>query len=89
VETDFFRAVTADHYVVSGNGEHGNPEVATLKMLSEARPDDKFTVHLTNSEPKLTKFFNKEKADGRKYKVIFRAPTGLSVRVDLADKLAD
>ena len=89
VETDFFRAVTADHYVVSGNGDHGNPEVATLKMLSEARPDDKFTIHLTNTESKLTKFFNKEKADGRRYKVVFRAPSALSVRVDLGDKLAD
>ena len=89
VETDFFRAVTADHYVVSGNGEHGNPEVATLKMLSEARPDDKFTIHLTNTEARLTKFFNKEKADGRKYKVVFRAPSALSLKVELGDKVPD
>jgi hypothetical protein len=43
-----FRRVTADHYVFSGNGEHGNPERATLQMLLDERGDeDDFTVHLT------------------------------------------
>jgi hypothetical protein len=89
VETDFFRVVTADHYVISGNGEHGNPEVSMLKMLSEARPDDRFTVHLTNPEPRLTRFFKKEKKDGRKYRVVFRAADALSLKVDLGDRLKD
>ena len=66
VATDFFRTITADHYVISGNGDYGNPEVATLNMISEARPDDGFTLHLTESEfkeemgPKITGFFAKE-----------------------------
>lgn len=47
VETDFFRQVTADHYVVSGDGRHGNPEVATFEMLFAARPDDGFHLHMT------------------------------------------
>lgn len=47
VETDFFRAVTADHYVVSGDGSHGNPEVATFEMILAARGDEAFTLHLT------------------------------------------
>ena len=43
-----FRRVTADHYVFSGNGEHGNPERATLQMLFDARGDkDDFTIHIT------------------------------------------
>lgn len=43
-----FRRVTADHYVFSGNGEHGNPERATLQMLLDERgEDDDFTIHLT------------------------------------------
>ena len=43
-----FRRVTADHYVFSGNGEHGNPERATLQMLLDERGDeDDFTIHLT------------------------------------------
>ncbi len=31
VEQIFFDRITADHYVFSGNGEHGNPERETLR----------------------------------------------------------
>ncbi len=44
---EFFERVTADHYVFSGDGEHGNPERETLTMLAEARGDDEYTIHLT------------------------------------------
>ena len=47
VTTGFFRRVTADHYVFSGDGEHGNPERETIEMLLEARPDAPFTLHFT------------------------------------------
>ena len=47
VEPIFFRRITADHYVFSGNGEHGNPERETLEMLWAERGDAKYTVHLT------------------------------------------
>lgn len=43
----FFRRITADHYVFSGNGEHGNPERATLQMLLDESGDRDFTIHLT------------------------------------------
>ena len=43
-----FRRVTADHYVFSGNGEHGNPERETLQMLFDERGDEEeFTIHIT------------------------------------------
>jgi hypothetical protein len=89
VETEFFRKVTADHYVISANGKHGNPEIATLRMLSEARPDDRFTVYLTNREARLADFFEQEKREGRSYRVVFREPDAPSVRIDLAEKLED
>jgi hypothetical protein len=47
LERNFFKRITADHYVFSGNGEHGNPEREALKMLYDARGSAKFTVHLT------------------------------------------
>ena len=47
VEPIFFRRITADHYVFSGNGEHGNPERETLQMLLDERGDADYTVHLT------------------------------------------
>jgi hypothetical protein len=83
VSTDFFRAITAGHYVFSANGKDGNPDVSTLAMISEARGQDTFTVHITNKEPRLEKFFAKEKENGKKYKVEFRNPSALSVNVEL------
>ncbi|MCA1411315.1 hypothetical protein I6F30_09095 [Bradyrhizobium sp. NBAIM20] len=48
METIFFERVPADHYVFSGDGEHGNPERATLEMLLKARGvDAEYTIHLT------------------------------------------
>jgi hypothetical protein len=48
METVFFERVTADHYVFSGDGEHGNPERETLEMLLKARgEEDDFMIHLT------------------------------------------
>ena len=48
METIFFNRLPADHYVFSGDGEHGNPERATLEMLLQARgADADYTIHLT------------------------------------------
>ncbi len=85
VETDFFRQITADHYVVSADGKHGNPEVSTLQMISEARGKEKFTIHLTNREKRLDTFFASEKKKGKKYDVVYRDPKELSLWVDLGD----
>ncbi len=88
VETEFFRQVTADNYVISADGKHGNPEVATLEMVSEARGKDEFTMYLTNKEPRLETFFKAEKKKGKKYDVVFRDAAKLSVQVDLGKKFA-
>lgn len=90
VDLEFFQRVRADHYVASGDGTYGNPEVDTFKYLSAARDDDDFTIHITyplaefTEKPaatKLKKFFAKEKAAGRKYKVVFRKAGAASIRV--------
>ena len=47
MEVIFFERVLADHYVFSGDGEHGNPERETLQMLRNARKDENFLIHLT------------------------------------------
>lgn len=85
VETNFFRQITADHYVISADGRHGNPEVSTLQMISEARGKDKFTVYLTNREKRLDTFFASEKKKGKKYDVVYRDPKELSLWIDLGD----
>ena len=47
VAPTFFQRIVADHYVMSGNGEHGNPERQTIEMLRAARGTDPFHLHLT------------------------------------------
>ncbi len=47
MKTGFFKTITADHYIFSGNGEHGNPERETFEMLIEARGNSDYVVHLT------------------------------------------
>lgn len=47
VTPDFFKRVTADHYIFCGDGEHGNPERQTFEWLMKARGDDEYTLHFT------------------------------------------
>lgn len=50
VEPSTFENITAKHYVISGNGEHGNPEPAMLDMLVEGRGrtrNDDYAVYFT------------------------------------------
>jgi len=47
VTTGFFRRVPADHYVISANGKHHNPDPPTLRMIAEARGDEDYTIHFT------------------------------------------
>lgn len=47
LDDDFFERIIADHYVFSGNGEHGNPERESIEMLLNARAEEPFTIHLT------------------------------------------
>ena len=90
VTADFFRQVTADHYVISANGQNGNPDVAMLEMLSAARESaDDFVVHLTNAEPRLEAFFAAEAGRGRTYGARFRDPRERSLRIDLGHPLED
>lgn len=87
--------ITADHYVISANGEHGNPDVDTITWICEARGDDRYAIHMTNEEmvdPKdgrdIGKLVKKElKAlPGAGRKVVFR-DAGASIRVDLLDRV--
>ena len=95
VETEFFRQIVADHYVVSADGTDDNPEIATLRMISEAREDDDFALHLTNREGKkdigrrLAEFEKQERRRGRKYEIRYPGDDESGLKVDLLDPLPD
>ena len=92
VDKDYFETIVAKHYVVSADGKYDNPDVETLEMISAARRDDGFTIHLTYPPEefavakigqKVRKFFAAEKAAGRRYGVVTRPPGQLSARIKL------
>ena len=94
VDQDYFEAIRADHYVISADGKFDNPDVETLEMIS-ARPSrrqvhhppdlsDRTSSTSRRSARRSRKFFAKEKAAGRKYRVKTRASGDLSFRIELA-----
>lgn|GEM_PF-3464374 len=102
LERDFFKSVTADHYVVSSNGERfDNPDQDTLEWLAEARKGTgPFKVYLTypvkefkfkkctTIQKELTAFIAAGNKSGA-YSVVCREPKSPSVQVELGDPLSD
>ncbi|MEO6195689.1 MAG: hypothetical protein ABIS20_21925 [Thermoanaerobaculia bacterium] len=93
VDAGYFEKIRARHYVISADGKFDNPDIPTLKLISDARPDDDFTIHLTYPTDEfelpaigtaVAGFFAAEKAAGRKYRVETRKPGDLSFRIELA-----
>lgn len=102
VEREFFEQITADHYLISGNGGHGNPNVETFRMLLEARRADEkpFTLYLTYSPEEcrehrghaypvqeLRDLIAGEQVTGRRFEVITPDRGDLGLKVDLLDEL--
>lgn len=96
VTADFFRQVTADHYVISGDGKHGNPEVETFKMIFEAREGAPFTLHLTYApeelkddypQDRLLELFEEQRDAGADFEIVTPEEGGRSLRIDLLDEL--
>ena len=88
VDRDFFERITADHYVISADGEHHNPDTECLALLTDVRGDAEYTIHLTNPVPHAVAFFERDQPN-RSYRVVYRAADRPSVVVDLGEPLAD
>ena len=101
VEDVFFERVTAHHYVISGDGQHGNPDIPTLRMIERNRCRKKYTLHFTFTKDahkhetnKKRKAALKKVADWVKQKpsnctVKFRDPTNAanSIQIDLLKQM--
>jgi len=90
VNEEFFQRATADHYVISANGKYDNPDVETLRLLTEARGQDPYTIYFTNREGeeelerKLAQFFRRDRRrNRRRYRVRYRRRNKRSVLVNL------
>ena len=87
---DFFERVTADHYVISGNGKDGNPHPDALRWLSKARQGQPFQAYLTNRAGlnNLSAMFDAFLAEEAQHEPAhvyhFRQDPALSITVELA-----
>jgi hypothetical protein len=50
MELGWLQKITADHYVISANGQFGNPDDDTVNWICQARGDYPYTIHLTNED---------------------------------------
>ncbi len=86
----FFEQVTANHYVVSSNGEKfSNPDIPTLQWLSDSRADAPYRLYLTYPLDQFDPAFDRagfeallasERHQGRPHEVIFPNEGAPSVR---------
>jgi hypothetical protein len=89
VNEKLFKEVVADHYVGSGNGKNGNPELETLQMLAAARGDDKYDIWLTYRNGKedldenLATFEREQKEAKRNSTIHYPEDDALSMTVEL------
>lgn len=81
----FFERVTADTYVISANGKHGNPDRATLEWIIEAAADAgrKVELVLTNSTPDVAgiKKSHPPATWGYKTRILSKTKHALDVRI--------
>jgi hypothetical protein len=86
---DFFERVTADHYVISGNGKHDIPHPKALGWLSAARSGQAYDAYLTNrigvdsNKKTMDTFLASEKKLEKNHSYHFRAEKDLSISVEL------
>jgi hypothetical protein len=92
VTSDFFRRLTADHYVISGDGKYGNPDVATFEMIFAARGNDRFTLHMTYDPAELIDgypvddlraLFEHHRSAGHPFELVTAKVERETVRIDL------
>ncbi|HRI09847.1 MAG TPA: MBL fold metallo-hydrolase [Nannocystaceae bacterium] len=103
VTPELLRRVTADTYILSANGKHQNPDIATLDMLAEARGDAPYTLVCTFPEAAYRDADADTDAERRhalqaidawlrerpdNVTVRYRERNALGVRVDLGDEPA-
>lgn len=87
----FLQKITADHYVISANGKHDNPDQDTLDMFRKNVKSG--TLHLTNRtgelnlEKKLNDFIKELEKNNSKLKVSFPTEGASSSIINLLEKV--
>ena len=93
----WLQKITADHYVISANGENSNPDRDTIEWICEARQGQPYSLYLTNEDMTDPKKDLDVGAEVRaafqanpnpRRKVVYRGADDLSVKAELGDPIA-
>src|SRR5581483_3722338 len=87
VDERFFATVTANDYVISANGEYGNPDLAIFDALVDARGEQGYRVWMTNGAPgsALAPTVAAVRAEYPKLALNVRPAADPSLRINVAD----
>jgi hypothetical protein len=90
VDTSFFRTVSADHYVFSGDRDPqfgSNPDKATFQMVTEVRGDERYTMHFTHSDGTIRRWIREDRDQhpSRRYEVVFPRSGDFGIWIDLEE----
>lgn len=85
VTREFFENVTADQYIISADGKHGNPDYATLAWIVESAQMQQrnIEIFLTNKTETVNKFINNYNMSEWGYKIIFIKQGENSLKISL------
>ena len=83
VNREFFERVTAETYVVSANGKHGNPDLPTLLWLVDAAAGRRFHLVSTNRPPTIDELVSVRPPASHNYRLTVRPDDAHSVEVEL------
>ncbi len=80
---DFFEKLTADHYVISGRGEH-HPAEEVLRSIVESRGEERFTIWLTNANSAVEELIASRRGD-ENWSIKLRGSDAPSIEIDLSE----
>jgi hypothetical protein len=76
ITPEFFALFPADHYVISADGKHSNPDIGTMEAMAQTLGDRAYIVHLTNRTPAMRRALDvlesERRRAGRQFDVHFR-----------------
>jgi hypothetical protein len=86
VTRKFFKQITADCYVISADGRHGNPDLATLIWLVEAakEQDRDIEIVVTNHTASIQKLLEEYPQDEFRYQIREMSADAHTYTLDLA-----
>ena len=87
ITSGFLELFPADHYVISADGKHDNPDVGTLRAMAQTLGNRSYTIHFTNRTPAmkaaLEALEDERQKPGRKFKVLLRDAESSSLEISL------